>query len=299
MPRCHRYVTFAAVLTFLPLTGSSLSAQGAERLPSAVLHDIAKWRLAHLSAKPTEVEAELTPLLEHIRTTGLSAEEEMALGLSYFYTFDGLRAKPIFEKYMWRDDMLGRASWMGLQNMTFAGAKDYPLFTKRLADYRTKFAPIAGELGYTGGMVRNLARNSAQAGDDAAVVKLIMDDVQALPMDVPFAGYENIARYFESFRKTDRAADAITLMKRHRDAMRARVSNTPAAAAGIPATPAASLELPHREGVLHLFPFQDWLFNDSPNYTESQAIVSVTTLAVQRFTEWIEAAEAGKPLLPS
>src|SRR5215207_9873473 len=112
MPRCHQYVTFAVALTLLPLTGGSLSAQRAERLPSAVLHDIAKWRLAHLSARPNEVEAELTPLLAHVRKTGLSAEEEMALGLSYFYSFDGPSAKPIFEKYMSRDDMLGRASWM-------------------------------------------------------------------------------------------------------------------------------------------------------------------------------------------
>lgn len=71
---------------------------------------MAKGRLQDLQAAPTQVEEALKPLLVDVRTTGLDASEEVALGLSYLFVFDAARAKPLLEKHYGRDDLLGRVS---------------------------------------------------------------------------------------------------------------------------------------------------------------------------------------------
>lgn len=96
-----------------------LAAAPGERPPSEALHDVVRGRLEHLEWKPDEVEAALRPLLDGVRTTGLTADEEVALGVAYFFTFDGRAAKPLLEKHAARGDRLGRVATQALQQMAF------------------------------------------------------------------------------------------------------------------------------------------------------------------------------------
>ena len=88
-----------------------------QRLPSEVLHDIARGRLENIRWTPVQAESALKPMLQNVRVSALTPDEEIALALSYFFTFDGASAKPLFEKHMMRDDALGRVSWQSLQQM--------------------------------------------------------------------------------------------------------------------------------------------------------------------------------------
>lgn len=273
------------------------AAQQATRLPSEVLHDVVKWRSANLRATPTEVEAAVTPFLAGVRTTGLAPEEEVALGMSYFFSFDGLSAKPLLEKHMNRDDLLGRVSWQAVQQMTMFGAKDFALGERRTVEFRAKFRPAIEDLEHSSVMVFNLARKSAADGDHARAVQLVLDDLNGLPIDLPFRGYDNLGRHFESFRKVGRDAEALALMKRHRDAMRARPGATLPSGAELPPI-SASLDYAHRPGVLHLLAFQNWLFDDHPNFSPERAATLASARAVDLFTRWIDAAESGQPLPP-
>lgn len=166
--------TFPYSLVSFTLSCALSVSAGAQslRLPSDALHDIARVRLEHPTWTPTQVESALEPVLDSTRTTDLSADEEVALGLAYFFTFDGPKARPLFEKHMGRDDRLGRVSWQALQQMSFLGAKDYALVEKRLGEFRLKYKPTVEDPEFTFRMVDNLARRAATTGDHAREVVL-------------------------------------------------------------------------------------------------------------------------------
>ncbi|NOT07489.1 MAG: hypothetical protein HOP28_04700 [Gemmatimonadales bacterium] len=282
------------------LAASAMQAQTL-RLPSEVLHDISKGRLENLRWTPNEVEAALKPLLQNVRTTDLPAEEEVALGLAYYFTFDGLSARPLFEKHMAREDRLGRVSWQSLQQMSFFGAKDYALVERRLKEYRRKFRPTLDDREYTYSMTNNLARNFASQGDHPRAVALILEDVQALPLGAPYRSFELLGVHFASFQAAGQVQVAIDWIKRHRDALRSAgpLSESAKAAAARTAINAADLRLPHRAGVIHVNFTTDLLYQDDPNITLDDTVQYARARTLAKFERWAAAAEKGEPITPS
>ena len=262
-------------------------------MPSEVLHDIARGRLSNIRWTPVQAESALKPVLASVRTTNLTPDEEVALALSYFFTFDGLSAKPLFEKHMNRDDALGRVSWQSLQQMSFFGAKDHALVEQRTKDYRRKFKPGTDDTEYTFNMVNNLTRLAATNGDHARAVTLILDDVRALPLDIPFRSFDLLGQRFASFQAIGQSTEAIAWLRKHRDALRAAHS-ADAPTSGL--TVSDSLDIPHRAGVLHLTPFVDRLLQDDPRWTRAGAIRFQRRQAIQKFDKWLDAMEKGQPV---
>jgi hypothetical protein len=280
-----------------PGAASLATAQELQREPSAVLHDVAKGRLEHLDFTPDQVEAALKPLLANMRSANLSPEEEVARGLAYFFTFDGQTAKPLLEKAMDRDDFAGRVSWQALQNMSYFGAKDYALVEKRVTEFRRKFRPILEDLEYSGTMVNLAASHRASAGEHAMAVSMILEDLQALPLNAPFRSYENLGRHFASFRAVGRQADALELMTKHRDAMRLRLRTEAALPVdALQRDPLAATQAPHRSGTPHYFPFVDGLGNDDPEYSRDRANAIATARSVDLFSRIIDAVTRGVPI---
>ena len=281
-------VTTIAVLASLPRPASAQS-----RMPSEALHEIARGRLANIQWTPVQAESALKPVLANVRTTNLSPEEEVALALSYFYTFDGLSAKPLFEKHMKRDDALARVSWQSLQMMSFFGAKDYALVEQRTKDYRRKFTPTIDDMEYTFNMVNNLSRLAATNGDHARAVALVLDDVRGLPLDIPFRSFDLLGQRFSSFQATGQSTEAIAWLRKHRDALKAAQSAD--SATGRQALQ-DSLAIPHRSGVIHLTPFIDRLLPDDPRWTRAGSVRYRRAQAIQKFDRWLDAMEKGQPV---
>ena len=264
-----------------------------QRLPSEVLHDIVRGRLENIRWTPVQAESALKPVLQNVRTAGLTPDEEVALALSHFLTFDGLSAKPLFEKHMMRDDALGRVSWQSLQQMSFFGAKDYALVEERTKQYRRKFPPNSGDTEYTYNMVNNLARLAATSGDHARAVSLVLEDIAALPLDIPFRSFDLLGERWASFQAAGKNTDVLTWMQRHRDALRRTHVADSSAARG---TLADSLRIAHRSGVLHLTPFVDRLLPDDARWTRAGALRYQRAQAIQKFDRWISALEKGEPI---
>jgi hypothetical protein len=262
------------------------------KLPSHVLHDVVKGRLENPRWTPTEAETALKPLLVGIARDGHSPDEEVALALTFFFTFDGPSAKPLFEKHQDRNDVLGRVSWQSLQQMAFFGAKDYALVERRLNEFRAKFTPSVDDVEHTYNMVNNLSRLAATTGDHARAVTLVLEDVATLPLDIPFRSFDLLAARYASFQAVGKSADAVAWMRKHREALQAAAGPTPAPSM----TPADALRLPHRPGVLHLTPFADHMFPDDPRWTRDGAIRYQRVLAIARFDRNIAAAEKGEAL---
>jgi hypothetical protein len=278
---------------------NSASAQSL-RLPSETLHDIARTRLEHFNWTPTQVEAALKPLFDSTRTTDLSADEEVALGLAYFFTFDGPKARPLLEKNMTRDDRLGRVSWQALQQMSFLGAKDYALVERRLAEFRRKYRPSIEDPEYTYRMVDNLARQAATTGNHARAVELILEDVRALPIDMPARSFELLGAHLASFRAAGQTSVAFDLMKRHRDTLRAIESSLPAipSQTGTSATalPTAGIAIVHRPGVIHADPFNDLLFTDDPKWTPEGTLRGRRQRVLANLDQWLAPPNGSPPL---
>ena len=281
------------------LAGSLLTASATAqtlRLPSEALHDIARARLEHPAWTPTQIETAMKPVLDSTKTTDLSADEEVALGLAYFFTFDGPKARPIFEKHMSRDDRLGRVSWQALQQMSFLGAKDYALVEQRLGEFRRKYKPSNEDPEYTFRMVDNLARLAVSSGNHARAVQLVLDDVRALPIDMPVRSFELLGMYLASFRATGQTNVAADLMKRHRDALRAVDTKTPVIASqgttpgGLPI---AGIAIAHRAGVIHADPFNDLLFTDDPRWSPEGTLPGRRQRVLAKLDQWIASAGGG------
>ena len=292
----RQMVVIAAVV--LLVSGATTNAGRAQerRLPSEALHDVAKGRLDGSRRTPDQIEAALKPLLQNVQTASLSPEEEVALGLAYFFTFDGASAKPLFERHMARDDRFGRVSWQSLQQMSFFGAKDYVLVERRLAEFRQKFAPIPDDSEYTFHMVNNLARYYASQGNHAKAVGLILQDLEQLQLGIPFRSFDLPGLHFSSFQAEGKATTALDWIKRHRDALAATGSaasrgETPDSALSTPA-----LDLPHRAGVYHLSPFADLLFPDNPGWTPESGNRARRARAIAKFNRWLPALERGESL---
>jgi len=281
----------------MPILAAIVLAPGAiacqQRLPSDALHDIVSARLANIRWTPVQAESALKPVVQTIRTQNLAPPEEVALALAYFFTFDGLSAKPLFEKYMTRDDELGRVSWQSLQQMSFFGAKDYALVERRTREYRRTFAPTADDMEYTFNMVNNLSRLAATNGDHARAATLVLDDIAVLPLDLPFRSFDLLGQRYASLQAVGRQADALTWMQKHRDAMQAAQTADPARRQ---ATLIDSLGIAHRQNVLHLTPFVDRLFQDDPRWTRAGAVRAQRAEAIRKFDQWIAAVQRGDPI---
>lgn len=213
--------------------------------------------------------------------------------MAYFFTFDGLSAKPLLEKHAGRADRLGRVATKALAQMAYFGEHDLGRVERMLADYRRRFRPVAEDLEHTAVMVANLARERAKAGDHAGAARMVLDDVAGLPLDLPMRGFDNLGRLHESFVAAGRAKEAIAWLERHRDALRARLGDGGAATA-----PEATLGLAHRRGVLHLHPFDEWLLEDEPGADRASVTRAIAARAVERLESWIAAARSGRPIPP-
>ena len=291
MNRLHATIVSSALAT-IALGPAALAGQ--DRMPSEVLHEVVKGRLDNIRWTPVQAESALKPVLQSVRKTDLSPQEEVSLALAYFFTFDGLSAKPLFEKHMNRDDALGRVSWQSLQQMSFFGAKDYALVDQRTKQFRGKFPANGEDTEYTFNMVNNLTRLAATSGDHVRAVTLVLEDVAALPLDIPFRSFDLLGQRYASFQATSRSADALSWMRKHRDALKAAQSaDANTAARG---TLPDSLQIPHRAGILHLTPFVDRLLQDDPRWTRAGALRFQRAQAIQKFDRWITALEKGEPL---
>lgn len=283
----HLHLAVAALLALSPgVFQSSASPAAGDRLPSAVLHDIAEGRLTLTGRSPDEIHAALGPLVERARTTDLPPDEEVALGQAWFLTFSGTRAKPWFEKHQHRDDRLGRVSRQSLLQMAFAGSKSYDDVLAGMADYRRKFRPAPEDLEHTSRVVDNLCRYYEAMGDDAKAVTMIFEDIGALSIDVPFNAFRLLATHMPALQRAGRGEAAVALMTQHRNALRARLT---AAGRSMPAAPVPrTTSATHRAGVLHFDPFNDGLLEDAPSMTREELLIERTIQQIQFF-------ERGRP----
>lgn len=288
-------ITLCVVLAVVACSGPAVSET---RKPSEVLHDIAKGRLEHLDYTPDQVETAFKPLLANIQTRGLSDKEDVALGLAYFFSYDGLNAKRIFAKYRNRNDLLGRVSWQAQQNMSFAGDKDYALVERRTFEFRRKYKPIPEDLEYTGTMVRILATKFARDGDHARAAGWILNDLRSVPINLPFRSYDNLGRLFDSFKATGRTNEAVAIMEKHLAAMKADLAkqNRRLRRHVAYAPIEASLAHSHRQDIIHFFPFTDGLWADEPGASQARVTAHTTARAIELYSRWVKAAKKGEPL---
>jgi hypothetical protein len=142
-------------------------------------------------------------------------------------------------------------------------------------------------------MVNNLSRLAATTGDHARAVALVLEEVAALPLDTPFRSFELLGQRYPSFQATNRGGEALTWMRKHRDALKAADA---ADAAAQRETLQDSLQIPHRSGVLHLTPFVDRLLQDDVRWTRAGALRFQRAQAIRKFDRWITALEKGDPL---
>ncbi|MGH9816367.1 MAG: tetratricopeptide repeat protein [Candidatus Acidiferrales bacterium] len=191
------------------------------------------------------------PVVPLIKTADLSREEEFALGEAYFLAFMPDEATAIFEKFLSGRDRYSRIAWQRHLQMVFAAYDRHDDAEKLLAEYRQTFPPIAEDTSYTYQAVWNQARRYRDAGNHAKAVELILEDVNALPTDVPFSSFRLLIAYlpsFEAIGKGDEALQKVEGVIRDLKAMLVK-NNQPLPTGQRPQIPRTRHA--HKPGVIH------------------------------------------------
>jgi hypothetical protein len=185
-------------------------------------------------------------------TTGLSAEEEMALAELHFLAFNPKEADAIFSRYLDRTDRIGRMAWIRHQQIQFRAFDKHDETEPAIAEFRKRFPVSPDDLTYTSSMVFNQANRYALRGDHEKAVQLVLEDLAGLPQDLPLRSFQLAGTFFASFMKVGKGAEARAILEAHRAKLAERVANTKlevSSAAALKAAPHT-----HRKGYLHV----DW-----------------------------------------
>jgi hypothetical protein len=287
----HRSVLAAVipVLTFMTAAPSARQAGTRSIMPTDALHQATAALNTGDRSKQKEI---VSPFLGMAKKTGLSPEEDMALGELYFLALNPSDSDAIFVKYLDRTDKVGRMAWIRHGVVTFRAFDKRDEAERDLPRFRQQFAISADDLTYSATMVGFQAGRYAESGNHAKVVEMILEDVKPLTQDVPYRAFRLVGQYFASFAKVGRAAEARTILETHRARLQERVSK---AAAGLePVSELRKKVFPHRPGLLH----SDWdtaIADDDPTFDRDRFNTQMAIDRIKEIDDMLAKAAAIRP----
>jgi len=232
--------------------GSRLVPQGSDSLlPTVALHALHE----ELAQSGRSAQREIaTRLLRQTRRGGLQEAERFALAELHFAAFDPEGADAGFEGFASRTDLPGRIATQRRFRIQMAAFDAYAGAELRIREARARLPAVAWDPWHLQSSVSTLAKYHADRGEHDVVVRLVREELAALPVDVVFFSHSLPGEYLTSFEAEGLGAEAIGHMQQVRAAIGA---GGPRSARGeIP--PAA----PHREGVIHRL--EEGLLRDLP-----------------------------------
>lgn len=248
----HR--TACLLLSLSSILSLALQAQSAARdslLPSSALH-VLNDSLTRVSGDSQGKIA--SGLLRRTRTHGLESAEVFALAELRFAAFDPDGAHALFLQFMNGSDLRARIARQRVLRIAMAARDQYAGVEDTLAAMRRRLAPMPEDPWHFSSAVSTLAKYHADRGDHQAVVRIVLDEVRALPLDGLYFSHLLPATYLSSFAQVGQRDAAIAHLVAVRDAQlsarRSTRGETP------PATP-------HRAGVFHRL--EEGLLRDLPN----------------------------------
>lgn len=254
--------------------------------PTDVLHMVNSALAQGDRARQGEI---VRPMIALAQTSNLPPAEEMALGEIHFLALNPRDSDAIFAKHLDRTDGIGRMAWIRHQQIQFRAFDRHAETESAIAEFRKRFPVSSLDLTYTSSMVANQAARYATAGEHAKAVRLVLDDVAALPQDVPLRSFRLLGTFFGSFKAAGRAEEARAILMAHRARLQERVDK--AGAALTAASALARNNYPHRHGHLHA----DW---DTGNADDDPAFDRerfVTQIAIDRIKELDRMLEGKAP----
>jgi hypothetical protein len=281
--RCQIGLLATLVVMLAAPTVANHGAQATALLPpTAVLHMVNTELAQGDRARQGEI---VRPMIALARTSSLHPAEELALAEILFLALNPKDSDAIFVKHLDRTDGLGRMAWIRHQQIQFRAFDRHAETESAIAEFRTRFPVSHLDLTYTSSMVANQAARYATAGDHATVVRLVLDDVAALPQDVPLRSFRLLGTFFGSFKAAGRAEEARAILMAHRARLQERVDK--AGAALIAASALARNNYPHRPGHLHV----DWdtgNADDDPAFDRERFIAQMALDRIKELDQMLQ-----------
>jgi hypothetical protein len=261
--------------------------------PSEALHEMVKLR-SQANSNEEERAKFTAELLARTSKVHLSAQEEVALAFVYYLVFQPDNADLLAKRNLDRDDLAGRLSWIIHDRMLFRAYQKNEEGRELIQQFRSKFSVVPEDLVYSGWMAFDNASVYAEAGEHQKAVAVLLEDLQTVPLDKPYFTFDALAYLYESFVKVGKQQEALSWMKKHRDALRSRLASAHFAAPSL--VPADLSRFPHRAGVLHYFPFPGGLAEDDPKFDRERLMLNLSVLAARKLDQQIAAAEKGEKI---
>ncbi len=262
-------------------------------MPDELLHRIAKFRLEDPKGDST---AFLKSLLPQVRTAGLSPQQDVALGMAYYFGYMPKESSAILDKYLDHSDALGRVSWEADERMLAAAFQKDEEAEQRIPEFRKRFKPDPEDLLYTDWLVWDAAEYHREKGEYQKAVDLMLADLHELPIDMPYETFEVLGSQYECFKKSGHGQVAIDLMKKHREALLGRLLAAHANVKDLSVSK-VTFTRPHKAGVEHFYYWIDGPVEDESDFKREQVILRRSAKAVSQIDDWIKQANAGAETL--
>jgi hypothetical protein len=262
-------------------------------MPDEVLHRVGKYAADNPNGNNSDF---VKSLLPQVRTTGLNSAQEVALGMVYYFAFMPKEASEKLSKYLDRTDALGRVSWQADERMLAAAFQKDEEAERRIPEFRKRFKPIPEDLVYTQWLIWDAAEYHREKGEYDKAVKIMLEDLSRLPVDMPYQTFDVLGSQYECFKKAGQSETAVSLMKKHRDALRARLAKAGANTEQLAASK-LSFDFAHKQGVEHFYYWLDGAADDDPRFDRGKVILRNAAIAVLQFDGWISQAEGGAETL--
>ena len=227
-------------LTLVPVRGVPLPASlgDAPWLPSRALHEV----FDQMRSQPTKQGEIAKQVLSRTQTAGLSRDEAFALAELYFAALMPKQSTEAYSAFTSGNDQHARTALQRVIFMKMVAFQQFDGITDDLVAYRKRFQPSSDDIFGLAEPIGVLAAHFRSEGRHDDVVKLVVEELAALPLDAPYMSFSLVASNLESFQRTGKQDDAVRLLKAATRAY-AHVADTKVS---VPTGP-----IEHRPGIIH------------------------------------------------
>jgi thiol-disulfide isomerase/thioredoxin len=170
-------------------------------------------------------------IIAKVKADSLQGQPLLDYGQLLYWSGQEQKARQAFETLRNGKDKHAAAAWKELITMEIE-AKNYPRAEAMLKEYRAAIPPDTSDTFYLFEQCLSLVSGYDEAGDEEAAMRVRMDELNALPFDVPYQSFSFVTSAVEQMMGAGRVAEGRALLESYRGkwqkALALHLKNVPA-----------------------------------------------------------------------
>ncbi|WP_209348244.1 hypothetical protein [Pontixanthobacter sp. CEM42] len=170
--------------------------------------------------------------------------DRLALGEGAFLTFSGRKAFQFFDPLRSGSDLIAEHAWERVMQITFRGFGEHTRAEALMKEHAVQFRPSVKNIRGRSQIIGNFIGLHIENGQPEKAVALLIDELNALPVDAPYFSYGLVFRNAELISNSDREQEIVDLVRRKTGQLRQLSANWNVQVYGAGTDPILSQEMP-------------------------------------------------------